>query len=153
MWWWESLQLRLNEKIIVEENGLLTDDRHIFAGNLLLRKQFPNLQGLQDTHFSQWQKNLNIFMAKLSHMKCVFLRLIIFLISYKQLSKYNLLVMAIGVRTVKQVTWSGPIRRCSVSASRTVCLLVKSCLVMFSTKAKGCQRLWSLRFSKHISFS
>jgi len=56
VWWLESLQLRLNEKIILEENGLLTD-RHMFAGNLLLRKQFPNLQGLQDTLFSQMTEN------------------------------------------------------------------------------------------------
>ncbi len=29
MWWLESLQLRLNEKIILEENGLLTDRHNV----------------------------------------------------------------------------------------------------------------------------
>ena len=48
----KSLQLRLKEKVIVEENGLLTD-RHMYAGNGLLHKQFPDLQGLQNTLYSQ----------------------------------------------------------------------------------------------------
>lgn len=50
--WVKSLQLRQRDKTILEANGLLTD-RHMFAGQSLIRRQFPNLQGLQNTLFSQ----------------------------------------------------------------------------------------------------
>ena len=59
----ESLQLRLKKKLILEENGLLTD-RHMFAGNVLLCKQFPNLQGLQDTLYSQMTENFKYINGK-----------------------------------------------------------------------------------------
>lgn len=48
----DSLSLRQVDKTILEEDGLLTD-RHMFAGHRLLKQQFPKLQGLQDTLFSQ----------------------------------------------------------------------------------------------------
>ena len=51
--WKESLDLRHQEKMIVRK-GLLTD-RHMTAVNLLLSKQFPHLQGLQNTILSQTQ--------------------------------------------------------------------------------------------------
>ena len=51
--WKESLDLRHQEKMIVRK-GLLTD-RHMTAANLLLSKQFPHLQGLQNTILSQTQ--------------------------------------------------------------------------------------------------
>ena len=59
----ESLQLRLKEKLILEENGLLTD-RHMFAGSVLLCKQFHNLQGLQDTFYSQMTENFKYINGK-----------------------------------------------------------------------------------------
>jgi hypothetical protein len=50
--WVKSLQLRIFDKSVLEENGLLTD-RHIMAGHKLLSQQFPTLQGLQNTLYSQ----------------------------------------------------------------------------------------------------
>ena len=59
----ESLQLRLKEKLILEENCLLTD-RHMFAGNVLLCKHFLNLQGLQDTRYRQMTENFKYINGK-----------------------------------------------------------------------------------------
>ena len=56
--WMKSLLLRRKEKNILEKNGLLTD-RHMFGGHKLLKEAFPDLDGFQDTIFSQKIENCN----------------------------------------------------------------------------------------------
>ena len=50
--WIESLDLRQMDKKILEKGGVLTD-RLICAGQDILKRQFPHLQGLQSTLYSQ----------------------------------------------------------------------------------------------------
>ena len=45
-------------KDILEKNGLLTD-RHMFGGHKLRKEAFPDLDGFQDTIFSQQIENVN----------------------------------------------------------------------------------------------
>ena len=56
--WMKSLLLRRKEKYILEKNGLLTD-RHMLGGHKLLKEAFPDLDGFQDTIFSQKNENFN----------------------------------------------------------------------------------------------
>ena len=59
-------------KNILEKNGLLTD-RHMFGGHKLLKEAFPDLDGFQDTIFSQkielcyWIR----FFVLNSHLYCI----------------------------------------------------------------------------------
>ena len=55
--WMKSLLLRRKEKNILEKK-LLTD-RHMFGGHKLLKEAFPDLDGFQDTIFSQKIENFN----------------------------------------------------------------------------------------------
>ena len=46
--WISNLDLRIIDKRALLENGMLTD-RHMYAVNKLMEKQFPDLQGLHST--------------------------------------------------------------------------------------------------------
>ena len=56
--WIEVLATEEERKNILEKNGLLTD-RHMFGGHKLLKEAFPDLDGFQDTIFSQKIENFN----------------------------------------------------------------------------------------------
>ena len=51
-WWLESLQLKQADRDILDSNNWL-NDRHIEAVHFLLKKQFPNLLGLQNPIIAQ----------------------------------------------------------------------------------------------------
>ena len=57
----EVFALRRKEKNILEKNGLLTD-RHMYGGHKLLKEAFPDLDGFQDTIFSQKIENLTMLL-------------------------------------------------------------------------------------------
>ena len=50
--WVHSLDLKSNDRIVIQKNGLL-NDKHMHAVHKLLRKQFPHINGLQSTLLSQ----------------------------------------------------------------------------------------------------
>ncbi len=66
----------------------------MFAGNLLLRKQFLNLQGLQDTLLSQMTEKFMV-RASLNEMYILTINHFPYLLQ-TAVSKYYLLVMVIG---------------------------------------------------------
>ena len=58
-----NLECNVDEVFATEEerkniHGLLTD-RHMFGGHKLLKEAFPDLDGFQDTIFSQKIENFN----------------------------------------------------------------------------------------------
>lgn len=50
--WLERLDLNHYDKEVIEEGGFLSD-RHMYATHKLLKKQFPDLNGLQSTLLNQ----------------------------------------------------------------------------------------------------
>ena len=50
--WIRALDLRILDKAVIENAGMLCD-RHMFAANKLLSSQFPAMQGMQNTLLSQ----------------------------------------------------------------------------------------------------
>ena len=50
--WMRYLDLNMRDKLVLEENGMLTD-KHMYAAIKLLSRQFPELQGLQSTLLPQ----------------------------------------------------------------------------------------------------
>ena len=52
LWWVQELDLREEDKLAIE-NGNFLNDRHMYAVQKLLRKQFPGPDGLQSTLLCQ----------------------------------------------------------------------------------------------------
>lgn len=50
--WVKDLDLRMQEKNVLQENGMLSD-RHMTAANQLLRSQYPSILSLQSTLLGQ----------------------------------------------------------------------------------------------------
>jgi hypothetical protein len=50
--WLKPLNLNMRDKLVLEENGMLTD-KHMYAAIKLLTRQFPELEGLQSTLLPQ----------------------------------------------------------------------------------------------------